>query len=504
MVAYSLTILRKLAFSLILVILLFFYYCFLVDLFSDSLVFFFQLFFLVFFFLFNIVNFLIFTNVENFFLVYLDFFVNFISHDYWFHFLRVLLVFFIDLLFFLYYFFLHFFDLNNFLGLFFHFGHTINELFYEAVVSFVEQTEDNTIFHDTWRPRYLFGSTLEQTTRIRNVVNIFNFSDVFYEKIFIYRRVGILNSRFWLFTAYTQERAMFEEFNFDDTLQNNEVGRLVEPSRWLLDFRDFRVSDYLDPWHFFSNEDVLRRSRLPRKEYVSVQLVHNYYSIMESNNPVPTHRVYYDYFSSTFFFYELVLIFLFYYNFLFVVFDAHLQSDLLGAKSEEDEEIEEGSFDDMEHPYQMNTYLPEDLDAKLDTLYPDEMFDYLDDDDFSWDAVLAQPATPRFHVPVNLSDFERIKEFNSLFDEFRTFSFLYPIYRLLYRISSYRFIDIFLFTDSGRCFKIIFYLILYLPIGFIIVSVKCFICVFDFMILLPGFLKFIIFALLVSYGVIYF
>lgn len=424
--------------------------------------------------------------------------------DYLFQLFRIVVVFVIDLISFVYYFFLHFFNINNFIGLAFHFLHTVNELFYEAVIAFIEQTEDNTIFHDTWRPRYLFGSTFEQMTRVRNIVNIFSLSDIFREKIFLYRRVGVLNSRFWMFTAFTQERALLEEFSLEDTLQQSEVGRLVEPSRWLLDFRDFRVSDYLDPWHFFSNEDSLRRSRLPRKEYVSVQLVHNYYSIMESNNLTPTQRVYYDYFSSTFFFYELVLIFLFYYNFLFVVFDLHLQEELTGSKAEEDDTVEEGSFEDMEHPYFMHTKLPEDLDAKLGTLYTDELLDYVDDDDLSWDALLAQPFTFRYHLPVNISDFERIKEFNLLLDEFRTFSFLYPIYRLVYKMTTYRFVDLFLFTDSGRCFKLVFYLVLYLPIGLLIVVLKCFIRFFDLISSLSGFLKFLVFSVGLSYGIIYF
>jgi hypothetical protein len=381
--------------------------------------------------------------------------------------------------------------------------HTISELFYEAVVSFIEQTEDNTIFHDTWRPRYLFGSTFEQSMRARNIINLFSFSDVFREKIFIYRRVGILSSRFWSFTAYAQERALFEEFNFDDTLQNNEIGRLVEPSRWLLDFRDFRFSDYLDPWHFFTTEDSPRRSRLPRKEYVSVQLVHNYYSIMESNIAVPTQRVYYDYFASTFFFYELVLIFLFYYNFLFVVFDTHLQEEFFGSKAEEDEEIEEGSFEDMEHPYFMNSYLTDDLETKLGTVYPEEVLDDIDDDDDSWDTLLAQPATPRFHIPVNLTDFERVREFNSLLDELRTFSFLYPIYRLLYKLSTYRFVDMFLFTDSGRCLRIIVHLLLYLPVGSLVIIIKCILIIYDFLLSLSGFLKILIFIIGISYGILF-
>lgn len=410
---------------------------------------------------------------------------------------KMSVVFLIDLLHFLKYFLIEFFNIKNFFGIFYHFYQLINELVYEAVYMFAEQTEDhNMVAEANWMPQYLLGDSLEFSLRANKIFNLFSFSDIVNEKIFIYRRVGVLNSRFWLFRSYTYiHHASENRFR-------RQTGTLVEPSRWLLDFRDFRVSDYIDPWHLFSNKEVFRHGLFFRKkQYIAVEMMHNYHSIMESVQPLYTERSYSDHQASTFLFFEYFLLFSVYAVLLNVI-DEHLQGDLMGLDDEED--VPDHGYQDYEsHPF-YRSELSENAESKMFANYTFDIGDYTTDDDMSWDFVLAQPLTPRAHVRSDLDDFELVKEMNLLLNEFRSFSFSYPIYKLIYKLSFYSFLDFFLFTDSGKGFKIIFKFFLYIPIGLIIVSIKMFILLIDHFINLPKFFKVVFVFLAFIFFIIYF
>lgn len=410
-------------------------------------------------------------------------------------FLKVFIVFSFDFFCFLKNFFSEFFNFKNFLGIFFQIYQLSNELFYEAIYMFVEQTEEHIMFAEAnWMPQYLLGDSLEFSLRINKIFNLFSFSDVFSEKIFVYKRVGILNSRFWLFRSYTYSHQR-------DLRTKAIIGTFVEPTRWLLDFRDFDISNYLDPWHIFSNKEIFRRGLFFRKkQYISVELMHNYHSIMESEQRVHYERSYFDSHASTFLFFEYFVIFVIL-SVFFSVIDEHLQLDLTDFENEEVPDV--GYIEDVSHPY-YNIGIEENIESTLFAGYTLDVDDYVTDDDLSWDFVLAQPMTSRMHVPSSFDEFELMKELNMLLNEFRTFSFLYPVYKLVYKLSLYRFLDLFFFTDSGKAFKILFKLILYFPIGFIIFFFKIFILFFDQFLKLSNFLKLVVFISFVLLFIIYF
>lgn len=421
------------------------------------------------------------TN-NNFFSLFLEF-------------LKVFIVFVFDFFSFLKNFFFDFFNFKNFLGIFFQVYQLLNELFYEAIYMFVEQTEEHIMLAEAnWMPQYLLGDSLEFSLRINKIFNLFSFSDIFNEKIFVYKRVGILNSRFWLFRSYT--------YMHQRDLRTKAIfGTFVEPTRWLLDFRDFDISNYLDPWHVFSNKEIFRRGLFFRKkQYISVELMHNYHSIMESDQRVHYERSYFDSHASTFLFFEYFVIFVIL-SIFFAVIDEHLQLELTDFENEEVPDV--GYIEDVSHPY-YNIGIDENIESTLFSGYTLDVDDYVTDDDLSWDFVLAQPMTSRMHVPSNFDEFELMKELNMLLNEFRTFSFLYPVYKLVYKLSLYRFLDLFFFTDSGKAFKILFKLILYFPIGFLIFLFKIFILFFDQFFKFSNFFKIVIFLALILIFIIYF
>jgi hypothetical protein len=411
-------------------------------------------------------------------------------------FFKIVIIFFFDLFSFLKFFFINFFNFKNFLGAFFQFYQLLNELFYESIYMFVEQTEEHIMVEEAnWMPQYLLGDSLEFSLRINKIFNLFSLSDILNEKIFVYRRVGILNSRFWLFRSYTYMHQT--EFRV-----LTDIGTFVEPTRWFLNFRDFELSHYLDPWHVFSNKEIFRQG-LPfrKKQYISVELMHNYHSIMESDQYTHYERSYFDYHASTFLFFEYFVIFAVLSIFLSMV-DEHLQLDLMSDF--EDEEVPDvGYIEDVSHPY-YHIGVDENVESAMFSEYTLDVDDYVTDDDLSWDFVLAQPMTNRMHVPSDFDEFELMKELNMLLNEFRTFSFLFPIYKLVYKLSLYRFFDLFLFTDSGKALKIVFKLVLYLPIGFLILSFKILIIFFDQVLKLSFFLKTIIFILIILVFIVYF
>lgn len=451
----------------------------------------FKFIFLMFFFFFNIFSFFFFLNVYDFLFLFLDW--SYVAHfdSSILIFLKVLLIFVFDLVIFLKSSIILLVDPRNFLGVFFSFFQFLNELVYEAIFQFVEQTEEHVMVPEiNWMPRYIFGDMLERTFRFNKILNLFKFSDLFYEKNFVYKRVGVLNSRFWIFRHYNLIKRT--DFRFRKT-----IGNFVEPDRWLLNFRDLKLSDYLDPWNFFSHQSVFRDSReslispiaFKKGNYISVQLLHNYYSIMETRHINPSERVYSDYYSSSFFFYEIALIF-FLYTYLFATIELHLQFIFLELDADDPELIDKGDTLLNMHPYIEYWNVNDSVEAKFFSKHPLDIYEYTQDDDLSWDFLLSQPKTLQFHNPSDLDEFKTFKEFNSLFDEFRTFSFMYPFYRLMLKLAPYKGIDFFLFTDSAKCFRIIFFVLLYFPIGFIIISFKCFINVFDLFLKFP-FISFI-------------
>ncbi len=62
--------------------------------------------------------------------------------------------------------------------------------------------------------------------------------------------------------------------------------------------------------------------------------MHNYYSIMESGEIEKTQRVYFNYLSSTYVWYEYIVLFLLF-SYLFNLVEEHLQLDLLFLEQEE-------------------------------------------------------------------------------------------------------------------------------------------------------------------------
>lgn len=479
--------------------LFFFFYFLSIFFFISFFFFFYKILVLLFFLFFNIIVSLLVFDVFTSWYVYLElwFKIDFNIALVLVSWLKLTLIFFFDIFGFLKYFFPFFFDLKNFVGIFFHFFQLLNELLYEAVYMFIEQTEDhNMVAESNWMPQYLLGDSLEMSLRLNKIFNLFSFSDIFYEKIFVYRRVGILNSRFWLFRSYTYVHHLSEN-RF-----RRQTGTFVEPSRWLLDFRDFRISDYLDPWHFFSNKEIFRKGLFIRKkQYIAVELMHNYHSIMESVQPQHIERAYFNYHASTFLFIEYFLLFTFY-TILLNLVDEHLQTDLMGL-DEEEGVPDIGNLDHDVHPY-YRFELSENIESQLFSNYVMDVNDYVTDENLSWDFILAQPNTVRFHQRSDFDEFELVKEMNFLLNEFRGFSFLYPIYKLIYKLSFLKFMDFFLFTDSGRGFRILFKLLIYIPVGCIIVILKSLILCIDSLIGSSRFFKFLVFFLILSIYLIYF
>jgi len=456
-----------------------------------------KLFFLFLFFLLNILNFFLFLNVYDFLFLFLNWLDVSYFGFFFFSIIKLLLVFLFDFCSFCKLVIFTSLDPRNFVGIFFSLAQFLNELIYETIFQFIEQTEEHIMVSEfNWMPRYVFGDMIERSFRLNKIFNLFKFSDLFYEKTFVYKRVGVLNSRFWI----------FRHFNFirkTDYRFRKETGVFVEPDRWLLDFRDLKLSYYLDPWNFFSNQSIFRNSReiflsptyRKRGDYVAVQLLHNYYSVMETKHINPAERSYSDSYVSTFFFYELVLIF-FVYSYLLVTLEPHLEYNLFDIDAEDQELIDKGDVDLKIHPYIEYWDINDNVEAKYFSAYPLDVYEYTRDDDLSWDFLLAQPQNLQFHNTSDIGEFETYKEFNSLFDEFRTFSFLYPLYRLALKLASYKMFDFFLFTDSGQCFRIIFFGLLYVPIGLIIVLIKCLVNLYDWV---SNFSFFLIFILLILF-----
>lgn len=475
------------------------FYLFSIFFFFGFFVFFTKIFILLFFLVLNfLLSFVTFDLFASWY-TYLDlwFNVDFSFLPFLLAWLKVVIVFLFDMLCFLKHFLFNFFNLKNFLAVGFHFFQLVNEIFYEALYMFIEQTEDhNMVAESNWMPQYLLGDSLEISLRLNKIFNLFSFSDITYEKIFIYRRVGILNSRFWLFRSYTYVHHQSEN-RF-----RRQTGTFVEPSRWLLDFRDFRVSDYLDPWHFFSNKEIFRKGLfLRKKQYIAVELMHNYHSIMESVQPQHIERSYFNYYSSTFLFFEYFILFSFY-TILLNFLDEHLQIDLMGL--DEEEGIPDvGNLDYDTHPY-YRFEVSENLESQLFSNYVMDINDYVTDDDLSWDFILAQPHTQRTYLRSDFDEFELMKEMNLLLNEFRGFSFLYPIYKLLYKLSFLRFMDFFLLTDSAKGFRILFKVFLYVPIGLMIIFFRFLILFIDTFITSSKFFKFFIFLLICFIYFIYF
>jgi len=406
-------------------------------------------------------------------------------------FLKSVFVFFFDFFHFFVYFILLIFDLKNFIGIFFQFYHFLNYIIYETFFVAFDQVMEKTVVEKyNWMPKYVLGDSLEYSLQLNKIVNLFNFGDILKEKIFVYRRVGILHSRFWLFRSFVYQPSN----NNADERFRRYIGDLVEPSRWLLDFRDFSISDYLDPWHYFLNREVFGATRIPflkkrKSEYVSVQLMHNYYSIMESGEIEKTQRVYFNYLASTYVWYEYIILFLLF-SYLFNLIEEHLQLDLLFLEQEEG--IPDQGYEEFSSSSHYVGVMDDNLDSKFFENYVMDVEDYVTDDDLSWDFILAQPQTPRIHEVPDLDNFELTKELNLLLNEFRSFSVLYPFYRLMHRLSSYNFADFFSFRNSGKCFKLVFCFFLYLPIGFIISFFKLFIHFFDWLLSLKFFFKILI------------
>ena len=460
-------------FFIFLVLLFFCYFYFFVNLFTFFFAFILKFFFLGFFFIFNILNFFLFLNVYDFLFLALDWLDASYLNVFFFSIVKLFLVFVFDLCSFCKLVLFTSLDPRNFVGIFFSIAQFLNELMYEAIFQFIEQTEDHIMVSEfNWMPRYIFGDMVERSFRFNKIFNLFKFSDLFYEKTFVYKRVGILHSRFWI----------FRHFNFvkkTDFRFRQETGVFVEPDRWLLDFRDLKLSDYLDPWHFFSNQAIFRDSReifltptyRKRGDFISVQLLHNYYSVMETNHINPAERTYADCYVTSVFFYEILFVFLTA-SYLLATMDLHLGLKIFDIDAEDLEAIDKGDVNLNIHPYIEYWDINDSVESKFFSMYPMDFYEYTRDDDLSWDFLLAQPKSLQIHDPSDLEEFETYKELNSLFDEFRTFSFLYPLYRLALKLSSYKMVDFFLFTDSGQCFRIIFFCLLYLPIGFIIVLFK--------------------------------
>lgn len=471
------------------------FYFFFIIIFIVFFLFFFKIVFLLFFFLFNIIAVFFLADNYTFLILYLDFLEMFENAKYLFI-LKSFFVFLFDFFHFLFHFMLAFFDFKNFIGIFFQFYYFLNYLTYETFIVAFDQVMEKTVVEKyNWMPKYVLGDSLEYSLQLNKIVGLFSFNDILREKIFVYRRVGILHSRFWLFRSFVYQPSN----NNADERFRRYVGDLVEPSRWLLDFRDFSISDYLDPWHYFLNREVFGLTRIPffkkkKNEYVSVQLMHNYYSIMESGEIEKTQRVYFNYLSSTYVWYEYIVLFLLF-SYLFNLVEEHLQLDLLFLEQEEGVP-DQGYQEFSNHPHYVGA-IDDNLESKFFENYVMDIEDYVTDDDLSWDFILAQPQTPRIHDVPNLDDFELKKEMNLLLNEFRSFSVLYPFYRLMNKLSFYNFSDFFSFNNSGKCFKLIFCCLLYLPIGFLILFFKSLIQFMDWVFSLKFFFKFLIWMLLI-------
>lgn len=406
-------------------------------------------------------------------------------------------------------------DPKNFVGIFGYIGQFVTLYFMEGIFLMDEQSsvdidleEENYIY-----PTHLLGDNLERAFRFRKILDLFYFSDVFHEKTFVYRKVGLLNSRFWLFRHF-HTLSTLDDIASAETLLRSEYGNFLEPDRWLLDFRDLRPADYLDPWHFFSNRYIFRTLDdfnvspvyRTKKRRITVQLLHNYTSVMESEFEEPSERsfpVYDD--VTTNVFAELLCFFVYSSLFLYAgyFFDALYydapQIEEIDRLALHGEQITEKS-----HPLYEGWYINENLESQLFSMQPMDIEEYSLDDDLSWDALLAQPDAMRYSEPVGVSHPEFFRHNNYLFDEVRTFSFLYPLYKLMYKISPYKFADFFLFTDSGRCFKIIFRGLLYLPVGIMIVLFKCIVKLFDIIFSLHVFFRFTVFLILLIFLVVFF
>ena len=109
------------------------------------------------------------------------------------------------------------------------------------------------------------------------------------------------------------------------------------------------------------------------------------------------------------------------------------------------------------------------------------------DENSFWDDILVDPkiADPLQRIRDKEHDkgFQRfllVRALNYAYDEIKSFSLTYPLYRILFLLSPYSWRDFLLFKDSGKAYKYIFALFLYLPTALLILFYKFLICIFDF------------------------
>lgn len=453
-----------------------------------------KFFFLLSFFFFNFLSFFIFLDTTVVLYIFLQILSSLTVSLSVFSFFEFCFVFVYDLFSYLWLFFCQMLNLKIFSGFFYYLVQTIEFVFYEMIRQFAEQGEEHDIeYFRNWMPRYLFGDSLSRSIRFNKIINIFDFSGVIREKIFVYRRVGIVHSRFWLFRIYPNTNELDDFVKF-------QVGKLTEPDRWLLNFRDFNLFDYIDPWFYFQNGSIFRTTIPLKDKDIEIELLHNYHSIMETPQFFFIERVYSDDFVSSVFLFELVILYVIS-GWAMLVFDHQRQYFDLTEEQlyEVPEEISDYNFRHYE-AWEMS----ENFEARMSSIYPYDFLDYFTDDDLSWDSLLAQPYSLRDSFPQSLDVFEIVKHHNFLLDEFRSFSFLLPLYRLLNKLSVYKPIDYFLFENSSKVFKLSFYFLLYLPIGFIIVVFKYIICFFDWINSFHFLIKFIFIFLLFCFFLLFF
>ncbi|HXU26774.1 MAG TPA: hypothetical protein VN698_06040, partial [Bacteroidia bacterium] len=439
----------------------------------------------------NLLSFFIFIDFNHAFIISLDLFFSLGEIFKILHPFEFLVIFFIDLILSVKFFLLETLNPKNFSGILYYFAQFLEFVFFEMIRQFEEQGDEyQSDYFSYWGPRYLLGDSLSRSIQFNKLVDVFNFSGIVREKIFVYRRVGIVHSRFWLFHMYPTEHTR-------DNIELLQIGKLVEPDRWLLDFRNFNLLDYFDPWFQFHEGSVFRPS-FPQQK-VTVELLHNYHSIMEAPYFFPKERVYSDEYVSTFFLFELLLMYFLISSFV-LIFDRYVQSDGL-TRDEIEPVLEDMDLYDSRYYQDWNT--PENFESQMFSMYPYDFLDYFTDDDLSWDSLLAQPYSLRDSFPQSLDTFEITKQQNYLLDEFKSFSFLLPLLRLFYNLSIYKPLDYFLFKDSGKAFKLIVYLFSYIPIGVFIVFLKVIIYFFELILSLPLLLRIVILFLLFCFAFLF-
>lgn len=242
---------------------------------------------------------------------------------------------------------------------------------------------------------------------------------------------------------------------------------------------------------FLRNFDYLAPARDLKRDYllylqdVEVYLQHNYTTVMDDERENDYTRMYVLPFPGSTWFFE------FFIAPSILGLGIGLITALFDIVFYYMDEIDEQNYDDYQSEL-LTGGAPENFhdfshfsETPAQNVLDDEegFFDYIQ----RRDIMPFEDADPEEHY----HEFQKshiVRVLNQSFYELKTFSIMYPVYRLFMALMPYSLKDFLLFTNSGKAYISFFRLLLYIPVAFYFVCLKFFIFFAEFF-FLPMFLK---------------